>query len=98
LQTEENAMSKLTMTIRHTVQDYRKWRPVFEGDIGRQKAAGLVNPMVYRSADDNNVVLIIWEVEDRQKADEFVASPVLQAAMKQAGVVGTPEVSFQQVD
>ena len=90
-------MSKLTMTMRHTVQDYRKWRPVFEGDIGRQKAAGLVNPAVYRSADDNNVVLITWDIEDRQKAEEFVASPVLQAAMKQAGVVGTPEVSFQLV-
>jgi hypothetical protein len=89
-------MSKLTMTLLHTVQDYRKWRPVFDGDIGRQKAAGLTNPAVYRSADDNNVVLITWDVEDRQKANAFVTSPVLQAVMKHAGVVGTPIVSFHE--
>ena len=85
------------MTARHAVQDYRKWRPAFDEDLGRQKASGLVNPAVYRSADDNNLILIIWDVEDRQKAAAFLTTPALKAAMKQAGVVGEPEVTFQQV-
>ena len=34
-------MSKLIMMVRHAVEDYRKWRPVFDGDMGKQKAAGL---------------------------------------------------------
>jgi hypothetical protein len=88
-------MSKLLL--RHTVQDYRKWRPVFDADVGRQKASGLNNASVYRAADDNNLILIIWDIEDRQRASEFLASPALKAAMKQAGVVGELDISFQDV-
>ena len=65
-------MSKLIMMVRHGVEDYRKWRPVFDGDMGKQKAAGLTNPSVYRSADDGNAVLILWDAEDKQRANDFV--------------------------
>ncbi len=88
-------MSKLM--VRHAVQDYRKWRPAFDADLGRQNASGLSNPAVYRSADDNNHILIIWDAEDRQKATAYLVSPALKAAMKQAGVVGELDISFQEV-
>ncbi|MEA2846835.1 MAG: hypothetical protein QOG78_2116, partial [Rhodospirillaceae bacterium] len=39
-------MSKLIMMVRHGVEDYRKWRPILDGDMGKQKAAGLTNPSV----------------------------------------------------
>ena len=89
-------MSKLIMMVRHAVEDYRKWRPVFDGDMGKQKAAGLTNPCVYRSADDGNAVLILWDAEDRQRASDFATAASLKLAMTHVGVVGTPDVSFQE--
>ena len=41
------------MIIRHKVRDYGHWRPLFDGHVEMQKAAGLTNPRVYHSADSN---------------------------------------------
>ena len=54
------------MIIRHKVSDYGKWRPAFDQHAAMQKAAGLNNPRVLRSADDKN---------------EIVARPVKTGAM-----------------
>ena len=89
-------MSKLIMMVRHAVEDYRKWRPVFDGDMGKQKAAGLTDPCVYRSADDGNAVLILWDAEDKQRASDFATAASLKLAMTHVGVVGTPDVTFQE--
>ena len=45
----EEAMGMLI--IRHKVKDYGKWRPMFDEHSLMQKAAGLSNPRVFRSAD-----------------------------------------------
>ena len=41
------------MIVRHKVGDYSKWRRAFDADAPHQKAAGLSNPRVMHSADDN---------------------------------------------
>ncbi len=48
----EEAMGMLI--IRHKVKDYGKWRPMFDEHSLMQKAAGLSNPRVFRSADDKS--------------------------------------------
>jgi hypothetical protein len=49
------------MIIRHKVKDYGKWRPVFDKHAGAQKAAGLSNPRVFRSADDKNELVVSFQ-------------------------------------
>jgi hypothetical protein len=41
------------MMIRHKVRDYGQWRPIFDGHVEMQRAADLINPRVYHSADSN---------------------------------------------
>jgi hypothetical protein len=77
-------MSKLIMMVRHGVEDYRKWRPVFDGDMGKQKAAGLTNPSVYRSADDGNAVLILWDAEDKHAGYHIPGSRLVACAEPEA--------------
>lgn len=89
-------MSESIMMVRHAVKDYGKWRPAFDADIGRQTAAGLSNPRVYRSADGGNDIVIKWDVEDEGRVRAFLASPDLAEKMKQAGVVDGPDVFFQK--
>jgi hypothetical protein len=35
------------------VRDYGQWRPIFDQHAEMQRAAGLINPRVYHSADSN---------------------------------------------
>lgn len=87
---------KLILMIRHKVSDYRQWRPHFDAHVASQEAAGLTKPEVYRLADDGSVVLIKWNAADRTRAEAFLSSSDLQDRMKAAGVLGAPDVFFQE--
>ena len=63
-----------TMIVRHKVKDYAKWRPLFDAHIAKQKAAGLTNPRVFRSADDKSELVIIFHDVDTKEAKAFVNS------------------------
>ena len=47
------------MIIRHKVRDYGQWRPIFDGHVEMQRAAGLINPRVYHSADSNKSEIVV---------------------------------------
>jgi hypothetical protein len=80
--------------IRHKVADYAKWRPAFDADEERRKVAGFTNPRVYRSADDKNEIVAIFDIADIKKAKEFVSAPDLKELMMKAGVVDQPTMFF----
>ena len=82
------------MIVRHKVRDYGEWRPIFDQHAEMQRAAGLVNPRIYHSADSNKSEIVVFDTEDTKKAKEFAASPDLKAAMLRAGVVDTPTIYF----
>jgi len=83
-----------TLIVHHKVQDYGKWRPVFDGHVAKQKAAGITHPRVLRSADDKNEITIIFDDMDTKKAKEFASSQDLKDTMMKAGVVGKPIIYF----
>jgi hypothetical protein len=80
------------LIIRHKVKNYSKWRPAFDRHAGAQKSAGLTNPRVFRSSDDKNEVIILFDTEDTKRAKDFVASPDLRETMAKAGVMDSPTV------
>ena len=82
------------MIIRHKVSDYGKWRPAFDQHAAMQKAAGLNNPRVLRSADDKNEIVIIFDTTDTKKAKEFASSSNLKEVMTKAGVRDVPTMYF----
>ena len=79
-----------TLIIRHKVKDYAAWKKVF-AEHGKARAGqGFKKSRVYRYLDDPNHVIIVFELSDVKKAQAFVKSPELAAAMKNAGVVSEP--------
>jgi hypothetical protein len=57
------------MIVRHKVRDYGQWRPVFDRHAEMQRAAGLINPRVYHSADSNkSEIVVVFDTEDTKKA------------------------------
>jgi hypothetical protein len=59
-------------------------------DAGR--ADGLTRDHVLQSLDDRNAVTVVLDFAGLSKAKAFAASADLKAAMKSAGVVGTPVI------
>ena len=82
-----------TVILNHNVEDYKKWRPVFDSDSRRRKEAGMMNERVFRSADDPNNIYIIAEVADISSTARMMNDPDLAAKMKEGGVISKPTVT-----
>jgi quinol monooxygenase YgiN len=81
------------LNVRHTVADYDKWRPLFDEDEARRRAAGATGVnQVYRDLDDPNTITIVLEWDNEENARNFMNDPVLREVMQKAGVIGMPAV------
>jgi hypothetical protein len=49
---------------------------------------------VFRSTEDPNDILILFDTSDRRRAEEFGGSDDLKSAMQNSGVIGQPEIRF----
>jgi quinol monooxygenase YgiN len=82
------------LLVRHTAEDYSKWRPVFDDHEGMRKAGGSKSARVFRNADNPNEIVLLMEWDDVENARRFASSDDLRQAMERAGVVGRPEALF----
>ncbi len=79
--------------VRHTVADYSAWRPIFDGDAARRKAAGATGVNhVHRDVDEPNTLTLVLEWDNAENARKFLDDPALREVMAKAGVVGAPAV------
>ena len=81
------------VNVRHTVTDFEKWRPFFDGDQSRRKAAGATGSyQLYRDVNDPNTLTLFMEWDNEANANKFLKDPALAEVMQKAGVVGMPAV------
>lgn len=80
--------------VKHTVEDYDKWKRVFDEHEAARKAMGSKGGFVLRNADDANELIILLEVDDLGKAKEFMQSDDLKAVMEKAGVITEPAIYY----
>ncbi len=83
-----------SMFIKHRMADYARWKPVFDEHEPLRIEYGTVGHSLHRDADDPNVIIIAFRVNDLNRAKEFAGSDDLRAAMERAGVLGPPEIWF----
>ena len=79
---------------RHKVAEYSKWRRVFDSHAAAQREAGLHVLHVLRSADDPDVVVMLFRVDDVAKARAFTEAPSASEAGHESGVIGPVEICF----
>jgi len=79
---------------KHRVEDYTKWRAVFESHAEARQEAGLHPLHVLRDVGDPKSVVMFFKVDDLEKARAFIQTPSASEAAKCSGVIGTPEVLF----
>ena len=71
---------------RHGVRDYARWRALFDADAAGQRAAGMRVLHVLRDAADPHVVVFLFEVEDRARAEAYMQRPGAARIAEEAGV------------
>jgi len=89
---EESEM--IQVLVHHEVADYQSWRTVFDAAIDFRHAGGECSCRVFRKAGDPNDLTLLFEWEDLARAQCYMNSEELRKKMKQAGVVGPPEILY----
>ncbi len=86
------------MLIRHRVQDFGKWKPLYDAHQQARAAAGLKDVRLWHSVEDANDIFLLFEAVDVEKAKAFAGSNDLKETMKAAGVIGRPDMFFLSED
>lgn len=80
--------------IRHKVANYAKWKKAVRACAAWRKAGGELSFQVFRASAAPNDLTVICRWASAERARKFVASAELRQRMRDAGVVGKPEVRF----
>lgn len=87
------------LLVRHNVEDYARWKSVYDGHEAFRRETGSKGARVLRDANDPTNVVVITEWPDEQHALNFAQSANLHETMGRAGVVGKPDIYFlEEVD
>lgn len=83
--------------VRHTVANYSRWKSAFDDHAGTREAGGATGETyILRNTDNPNDVTLIMGWKSLAQAQMFTRNPELPLIMQSAGVIGTPEISFQE--
>ena len=81
-----------TIVVRHTVKDFAAWKPYYDEHAAERERYGIEDDGVYRDAADSRNVVLVFQVDDDNRAREFFDSDDLRETMQKAGVVTAPTV------
>lgn len=83
-----------TLVVRHQVNDYATWRPVYDSLEGLRGQHGCTGARVWQHADNSNDVLVTHDFPTAEQAAGFADDPELKAGMTKAGVAGPPQIDI----
>lgn len=86
----------VAIIVRHRVQDYDAWRPIFEKDGDVRRNYGGLGHQIDRVDGDPNDLIVVCMFRDLEGARAFTADPSLAETMHRAGVIGKPEIWFSE--
>ena len=76
------------------LENYSKWREVFESANDLRAANGEKSAKIFRDADASDSLVLLFEWDSLDNARRYTQSPELKAAMEKAGLTTPPEISF----
>ena len=82
------------MLARHKVEDFGKWKGVFDSLADLRKRKGETSAQLFRDTADPNSLTLLFGWDSLENAQGYAQSPELREAMGKAGVTGPPEITF----
>lgn len=93
--TENQKTGGARLEIVHKVKDFDIWLKGYDAEgIATRSENGMNDLFLGRGVEDPNLVYVVFEVTDITKAKARIANPALKKIMVDAGVVGTPTITF----
>jgi len=90
-----DAKEKQWVMVTHKVKDFDAWLKVFDGEGTAARAAeGLYDVVLARGVDDPNMVQLVFDIKDLEKAKAAISSAEKKKLMTSAGVEGVPQIHF----
>ena len=83
-----------TLVVRHQVNDYAAWKPVYDSLEGLRSQHGCTGARVLQHADNSNDVLVTHDFPTAEQAAGFADDPELKTGMARAGVAGPPQIDI----
>jgi quinol monooxygenase YgiN len=80
--------------VRHKVEDYNKWKTVYDGHENTRKKSGCKGARLFNVKDNSNEVVALFEWDSIENAKKFAGSQDLKETMQKAGVSDIPDVFF----
>ena len=80
--------------VRHKVEDFGKWKQVYDEHASARKEAGCQSDQVLQNGEDTNDVAVVFDWDNLINFKKFSESETLKEAMQKAGVVGKPDFYF----
>jgi hypothetical protein len=87
-------MNKENLTVHLKVKDFNAWHTSYNGHEKDRASAGITNSRVFRSADDQNDIVILADVADVSKARTWLGTSEMKSVMEKSGVLGSPVIQF----
>jgi quinol monooxygenase YgiN len=79
--------------VRHPVEDFRRWKEGFDKHATARQASGATGEAyVMRDTENLNEITLLLGWSNPDKARAFIQSASLKDAMRDAGVLGMPEI------
>ena len=82
------------LLVHHKVKDYNEWKPVFDSHASARSQSGSKGGKVFRNSSNPNELFVVLEWDSIKNAQKFAESDKTKEVMKNAGVVGIPEIYF----
>jgi uncharacterized protein (DUF1330 family) len=89
---KEERASMAWTHVRHRVEDYPKWKEVFDSTAEYKRSHGWKGYRIHAIEGDNNHLLIMEEFETEDQVRQFIGSDYLREAMGRAGVSDEPDI------
>lgn len=86
------------MLVQHEVEDFARWKAVFDSKVDLRQANGEVSAQIFHDAQDSNKLTLLFEWDSLEHARQYAQNPALKAAMQEAGVMGPPTIHFLNED
>ncbi|HTF29106.1 MAG TPA: hypothetical protein VK625_09695, partial [Flavitalea sp.] len=86
---------KQWVRVTHRVKDFEAWLKVFDNEGTANRAGqGLIDVALGRSIENPDIVTLVFDITDMQKAKTAIQSEEKKKLMSSAGVVGAPKIEF----
>ena len=74
------------VVVRGRMEDFAGWRKRFDESAASRRSGGIKSEQVLRQSDDPQETLVLFEVDDVQKARQFLESEETRRRRQESGV------------